>query len=233
MLERQRSFAGDAAHQLRTPLTALRLRLEQAEDSLDVDAEQSRAHLQAALDETRRLSTLTEQMLRLARAEGAVLAKEEVDIDALISELVEQWSPLAEEKGVQVVSSSLISTNPTSSLVALREILGNYIDNAIEHSPAGSTISIVANERERVVELVVADEGAGMTDDERRRAFDRFWRGTAQAISGSGLGLAIVAQLAEAASLQVELRSRASGGLEAVVRIPITAIQGDFAPESA
>jgi len=231
MLERQRSFAGDAAHQLRTPLTALRLRLEQAEDSLDVDAEQSREHLQAALDETRRLSTLTEQMLRLARAEGVVLAKEAVNIAGLVSELVEQWSPLAEEKGVQVTSSTSVLTNPMSSSVALREILGNYIDNAIEHSPAGTTISIVARENDGDVELVVADQGVGMTEEERRRAFDRFWRGTDSTMTGSGLGLAIVAQLAEAASLQVELRTPVSGGLEAVVLVPTSAKLTNTAPD--
>lgn len=231
MLERQRSFAGDAAHQLRTPLTALRLRLEQAEDSLSVDEEQSREHLQAALDETRRLTMLTEQMLRLARAEGAVLSKEMVNVDKLIGELVEQWSPLAEEKGVRVTSSSSVAVNPRSSLVALREILGNYIDNAIEHSPNGATISIHARENESDVEIVVADQGAGMSDVERRRAFDRFWRGTENTVMGSGLGLAIVAQLADAASLQVDLSAGATGGLDAVVMIPLLAHSNDISPD--
>ena len=230
MLERQRSFAGDAAHQLRTPLTALRLRLEQAEDSLDTDVERSRGHVQAALDETRRLSTLTEQMLRLARVEGAVLARESVDVDGLVREVVEQWSPLAEEKGIRVTSSCSVSKKPVSSLVALREILGNYIDNAIEYSSAGSTISISAHEVERTIEFVVSDQGPGMTDEERRRAFDRFWRGADSAVAGSGLGLAIVAQLAEAATLEVELRAGVAGGLDAVVCIPFLASSNDVAP---
>ncbi len=221
MLERQRSFAGDAAHQLRTPLTALRLRLEQAEDLLAIDSEKSREHLQAALDETRRLSMLTEQMLRLARAEGAVLTKESVDIRAFLLEVEEQWSPLAEEKGIRVSSSCDVSMNPMTSLIALREILGNYVDNAIEHSPSGGSISVSAKQLEDRIELVVADQGAGMAEEDRRRAFDRFWRAADSGMSGSGLGLAIVAQLAEAAGLQVELRSGVGGGLHAVVAIPV------------
>lgn len=223
MLERQRSFAGDAAHQLRTPITALRLRLEQAEDALDVDRERSREHLQAALDETRRMSMLTEQLLRLARAEGSVLTKEPIDVGALIDEVVEQWAPLAEEKGVQMSSSGDTSVMPVTSLVALREILGNYVDNAIEHSPSGSTISIFSAQRGSVVEIVVADQGEGMSEEDRRKAFDRFWRGSDTTRPGSGLGLAIVAQLAESAGIQVELRMAKLGGLEAVLRIPASA----------
>lgn len=230
MLERQRSFAGDAAHQLRTPLTALRLRLEQAEDLIDVDSGKSREHLQAALDETRRLSMLTEQMLRLARAEGVVLTREAVDIRALLREIEEQWSPLAEEKGIQVSTHCDVSTDPASSLVALREILGNFMDNAIDHSPSGGTILISAVQTDAHIEMSITDQGAGMSEDDRRRAFDRFWRGADSDAYGSGLGLAIVDQLADAASLDVELRSGKEGGLQAVVGIPLSAASSDAFP---
>lgn len=223
LLDRQRRFAGDASHQLRTPLTALRLRLEQAADQLDSDPATAREHVEAALDETSRLSHLVEQLLRLARAEGAVLEVGPVDVTALVRGRVDEWQALAEERGVGISTVATAPQQVTTSELALREIIDNYIDNALEVSPTGSTVEVLVSTVEGGVEIVVRDSGPGMSDDNRVNAFGRYWQGDTvpSRRSASGLGLAIVAQLAASSGLKVELRRSPSGGIDAVVTAPL------------
>ena len=222
MIQRQKSFAGDASHQLRTPLTALRLRLEQASESVTVDPNLTREHLEEALNETDRLTHLVEQLLQLARAEGAVLEPTVVDVAALAVERVENWKYLAAERSIDIVVESPPRCDVTTSELAIREILDNYLDNAIEASKSGSVIAVLVVDLADSVEVTVRDSGKGLSSDERARAFDRFWRASADSNrrSGSGLGLAVVAQLADAAGLTVELRASPTGGIDAHVKIP-------------
>jgi signal transduction histidine kinase len=219
MLESQRSFAGDAAHQLRSPLTALRLRLEQALNATDGDASAAKAHIEAALADTDRMVNLTESLLRLARTEGVAMVLDDIALRDELSEMVDQWSPLAEEDGVDIELGSIEVGQVRTSRLALREIVGNYLDNAITHSPDGTRITVTARRTPLGPEIVVSDQGPGMSEEERERAFDRFWRGRSDT-RGTGLGLAIVAQLAANLGLRVELRSGAGGGLDAVLLIP-------------
>ena len=225
MLNMQRSFAGDAAHQIRTPLTALRLRLELASDSIEKSPTVARDHIEAALNETSRLKNLTDQLLRLARTEGSVLESSDVDVKSLSDEVCAEWSFLAAEKHVNIENQITDSLICHTNSVALREILGNYIDNAIEHTPSDSTITMFAYREPNLITITVRDQGAGLVAEQYERAFDRFWRGTAPReatsnVLGSGLGLAIAAQLATACDMQLELSPAASGtGLDAKVKI--------------
>jgi len=221
LISRQRSFAGDASHQLRTPLTALRLRLEQASEVAATDPHVAREHLEEALKETDRLTHLVEQLLQLARAEGMVLAATTFDVAAVVSDRIEHWNYLAAERGIEIISTDLHSVEVTTSELALREILDNYLDNAIEASDPGSRIELLVVSQSGEVDVIVRDHGSGLTDDQRQRAFDRFWRAPSDSNrrSGSGLGLAVVAQLAGAAGARVELRSSPSGGVDASVKV--------------
>ena len=218
LIERQRRFAGDASHQMRTPLTALRLRLEQASEQIESDPAAARVHLDEAMNETDRLSNLVEQLLRLARSEAAVLERSEVDLAALIAGRVEEWRYLASEHGVTITADETPVMLVQTSELALREILDNYIDNALDVSPQGAVIRMLVVRDVSRVSVIVRDGGRGMTEEERRHAFDRFWRASVNSNRpGSGLGLAIVAQLADAAGMIVELRKSPEGGTDAVV----------------
>lgn len=227
MIDQQRSFAGDASHQLRSPLTALRLRLEQASDLVESNPHEARNHLDEAQSETERLSRLVEQLLQLARAEGTTLPLEDLEISELITERVEVWSSLAEELGVSLIADITTPVYGRGSLMALGQILDNYLDNALEVSPVGSTVRVAADVGNDSVEIVVRDEGPGLSDVQRLRAFDRFWRGDEQSNRnlGSGLGLAIVSQLANASNFFVELRKSPHGGIDAVVRVSRATVQ--------
>ena len=222
LMDRQRSFAGDASHQLRTPLTALRLRLEQAGELIASSPEQAQIHIDEALNETDRLTQLTEQLLRLARAEGAVLEKEIIDVSEIVRDRAQEWQYLADEHEVVIIVQAPDSLMINTNQLAVREIIDNYMDNALEVAPPKSQINLTVLALVDSVEIVVSDSGRGMSLQQRERAFDRFWRADADSNrrTGSGLGLAIVAQLAQASGLRVELRESPTGGVDAVVGIP-------------
>jgi signal transduction histidine kinase len=208
----QRGFVADASHQLRTPLTAVRLRLENLEREV---AEEGRADLDAALAELDRLAELVDALLTLARADADAAPAGSVDAEALVRERVGAWSALAEERGVDV----LADVEPVPAAHAARgrveQALDNLIANAVEVAPAGSRVVVAARVRDGRIELTVADEGPGLSPEERARAFDRFWRGRNS--PGSGLGLPIAKRLVEIDGGTVELRDGPRGGLEAAV----------------
>lgn len=216
LVDRQRAFAGTASHQLRTPLTALRLRLEQI--AADPGDEAQTTHsIEAALSETDRLHRMIEGLLALSRAEDAAAGTATVDLSAIARERAEHWRPLADEREVAIVVDVPESASALAVAGAAEQIVDNLIDNALEASPARSTISVAVRPIGQTVEVHVVDEGPGLPDEQRVAAFDRFWRGEHAGTGGSGLGLAIVRQLAQAGGGSAELRPAASGGIDATV----------------
>jgi signal transduction histidine kinase len=185
LVSSQRAFVADASHQLRSPLTALRLRLE-----VDVAGSGGTENLAKALGEVERLGRLVDGLLALARAEGTREPLVEVDIAAVISDRAHMWSPLAEESGISLDAPD---DNGSAPFVLagdgyLDQMLDNLIANAIEATPPGKTIRLTHNLSGDWVETHVIDEGHGMSAEDRMRAFDRFWSGTASAGSGSSFG---------------------------------------------
>jgi len=216
LLTSQQRFVADASHQLRSPLAALRLRLENlSARSTDSDNEA----IAAALAETTRLSRLTEGLLSLARSAGARPAPVEVELMTAVGERVAVWEPLATESGVTIEVSGPAQVVVRSAPGALEQILDNLLDNALEVAPTGSTIRLEVRRTASEIEVHVIDAGPGLTEEQRRLAFDRFWRAPEAAPGGTGLGLAIVTQLAEAGGGSAELRAAPSGGLDAVVTL--------------
>lgn len=220
LLRQQRAFAGDASHQLRTPLTALRVRLDNAADLVDADPEAARDTIAEAQDEALRLQRIVDALLMLSRADDAAMPSQEIDLAEIARARVEQWQPLAEESGVHLGVTTPESAPALAVPGAAEQIIDNLIDNALAVSPGGSTIDVTITAAPTVdaVDLHVLDEGPGMSPEDRARAFDRFWRGRTDT-AGSGLGLAIVARLARASEAAAELRPRAhASGLDAHVR---------------
>lgn len=210
LLRSQSEFVADASHQLRTPLTALRLRLENLERDL---AEPGRRDLEGALDELERLARLVDGLLVLARADAHDAPSGFVDLSALVSDRVAAWAVRADDLGVRLVAQAADGGKVRASRERLYQVLDNLIENALEASPARGTVTVSATESE----LRVRDEGPGLSPEQLEHAFDRFWR--ARTGAGSGLGLAIVRRLVAADGGEVELRPPAAGGgLEAIAR---------------
>jgi signal transduction histidine kinase len=217
LVSAQEQFVADASHQLRTPLTALRLRLEVMEDTrAGEDAED----VAAARTEVQRLSRLVDGLLALARAERSARPLPPASfVHEVLVDRRAAWEPVAAEREVELTAEA-------SGLLArfdpdhLGQALDNLVANAIDASPAGGEVRLWARRgTARRIEVHVTDEGPGMTPEQRARAFDRFWRapGVSGSLGGSGLGLAIVQKLVEADGGSVELREAPGGGVDAVV----------------
>jgi len=218
VLEAQQRFVADASHQLRTPLTALRLRLENVASHGD---ERDRAALEAASAEVTRMSRVVDGLLLLARDDADGAATVPVDVAAIARERVDIWQEVAAEKDVAVVAELPPSGRAWAAAVpgAVEQLIDNLVDNALVVSPARTRITVRVVRRDDAVDLHVLDEGPGLDAAIRDRAFDRFWRGPDAPPGGSGLGLAIVQRLAEASGGTARLDAAPSGGLDAIVQL--------------
>ena len=220
LVESQRAFVADASHQLRTPLQALRFRLETLELDVGAGRPVEPADVDGALAEVARLSRLVDGLLALARAEGAASAPVATGLAGLVAGRVEAWSAFAAEHGVAVVADVDRTATVAVTPGHLEQVLDNLLSNAIEVAPEGTAVRIdAAAPSAGVVGVRVSDAGPGMDAVQRARAFDRFWRPAGASAGGSGLGLAIVRGLVEADGGSVELGEADGGGLEVRIRL--------------
>jgi signal transduction histidine kinase len=224
-----RAMLADASHQLRTPLTALRLRL----DLLATDASPATAaELAGAQEEIARLSRLVDGLLATARAEAMTEQLETIDVLEAITERVAAWQPVAGGHDVKLIAdvsggagSGGTDGRPMVALGAghLEQILDNLIDNAIDAltepdaGPVGGSIRISATATDTGTLLTVADDGPGMSAQERSRAFLRYTTGSQ---NGTGLGLAIVHRLVTANGGTIRLADTPGGGLTVEIELP-------------
>lgn len=214
LIEQQRTFAADASHQLRTPLTALRLRLERARELVHTDADGAAARLAAAETEADRLEAIIEGLLLLSRWESSSAVIQQLDLGVTAADRVLHWLPLAEELGLEILYQGPANARVNAVATAPEQIIDNYIDNAVSVSARGDRIVVAVDVDGAETTLRVLDDGPGLSDEDCDRAFDRFWRAESDN-SGNGLGLAIVAGLARASRGTVRLRRRGERGLEA------------------
>jgi signal transduction histidine kinase len=214
LLQSEEEFVADASHQLRTPLTAVRLRLENLERDV---APAGRPELDGAIAEVERLAVLVDGLLALSRTAAEAAPAETVDVATTIRERVDAWSALAQERGLKLIAEPDDAGTVRAAPERLRQVLDNLIENAFEVSSAGDGVTVGARTAPPWIELRVQDEGPGLDAEGRRRAFDRFWRGRTG--DGSGLGLAIARRLVETDGGEIELLPAPGGGLAAVVRL--------------
>jgi two-component system OmpR family sensor kinase len=223
-LAAQRNFIADAAHQLRTPLTAVHLQAQLAERATtDEERHRALADLRSGLERATRLS---EQLLTLAREEPGVAERPlvNVDLSALAREVIGELALLAQVKGIDLG----LNANSTPPLKgdpdALRSLVSNLVDNALRYTPIGGRVDVnVGTSGDGGVGLTVSDNGPGISLADRDRVFDRFYRGQAALgrhnAQGSGLGLAIVKSVAERHGAEVVLGDGLDGtGLSVSVR---------------
>lgn len=214
LLSAQKNFVADASHQLRTPLTGLRLRLEEVRSSVAPDAASAHA-LERALADVDRLAETVNELLLLSRAGERSLSGTMVAVGDVVDVAARRWAAEAAAQGISLVTRI---EQPGSVWIAREDIdraLDALIENALHYSPSGTEVKLVA--RFRVIE--VWDRGAGVAGDERELVFDRFRRGTAGRAgpAGHGLGLPIARELARAWGAEVKLEPRAGGGSRAVL----------------
>ena len=220
LISQQKAFAGDASHQLRTPLTALQLRLERATEMLETDPAGAAHRIEAAMVEADRLQRLVEGLLVLSRSESSDRITHDIcDAAQIARERIQNWDALASEQNVflrlSIPEKAMISAIPG----ALDQVIDNYIDNALEVVPPNSTITVEITADSEFTKVSIIDEGPGIPEADIAKAFNRFWRARSDT-HGSGLGLAIVDRLATASGGHAELVNLSPHGLSADAYFP-------------
>ncbi len=232
-----RAVIADVSHQLRTPLAALRLRL----DLLAADTAQSDPatghELAGALEELARLSRLVDGLLAVARAENVVPVPTAVDVTEVARERVVAWHPVADDRGITLEAPAAGPeegrARPRPPVLAwmgeghLEQVLDNLIANALDALDAGRHVTVTATATAAGAQVTVTDDGPGMSAEDRERAFLRF---TTSNPNGTGLGLAIVHRLVTSNGGTARLAETPGGGLAVVLDFPGVA-SGNAAPE--
>lgn len=208
------AMMADVSHQLRTPLAALRLRLDVlAQETPDPLAEE----LAGAQEEVARLSRMVDGLLAAARAENVTTSPVPVPVEAVIRDRAAAWRPAAEEKSVAISASA---TEPVVARMGeghLEQVLDNLLANALEAVPAGGQIWLGAGADGGRIRIIVADNGPGMSQQQQRAAFRRYVSATP---GGTGLGLAIVHRLVTSDGGSAELSDTPGGGLTVTLDVP-------------
>ena len=241
-----RAVIADVSHQLRTPLAALRLRLDLlAADTSHADPETAH-ELAGALDELARLSRLVDGLLTVARAENVVPVPTAVDVAEVASERVVAWHPVADDRSIVLIATAVGAGSGLGSALGvgrsagapvlawigeghLEQILDNLIANALEALSPGNMVRLTTSATAAGVQITVADNGPGMSAEDRERAFLRF---TTSSPNGTGLGLAIVHRLAISNGGTARLDETPGGGLTVTLDFPGAAAPNGSAPAS-
>lgn len=217
---RQR-FLADSAHQLRTPLAAMRAQTELAmRGAQDADGRQALAGLLASLD---RQSRLVNQLLALSRAENALAdpARETVWVEELARNVASEWAPRALERGIELsFEAEGDRLCMLGSVASLSEALNNLLDNALRYCRQGDHVVVRVSAKAGMVCLEVSDTGPGVPPEALAKLFERFYRVPGSQAEGCGLGLAIVRQAALAYGGEARVENRQEGGLEVSMCFP-------------
>lgn len=217
--DRERRFAHDAAHELRTPLAAMQSILSVISQRRRTAAEYETA-LGDLSEETARLRALTEELLRLARTQSSMELTDKVDLSTLLPDVVETLRPAAEAKDLVLaceVSGELALAGDTDALIRL---FLNIVDNAIKYTQHGSVL-VVGEGTGEAVTVTIADTGEGIAAEHLPHIFERFYRAEeSRATAGTGLGLAICEEIAHAHGGSIDVESTPGEGSTFTVTLP-------------
>jgi signal transduction histidine kinase len=225
LVKRQQTFVADASHQLRTPLTGLRLRLEGLEAEV---TEEGQNDLEQALDQTDRLSRLVDGLLTLARADRATTWSDSqpVVLQSMLQSRINDWEPFATERwvalGMTCPPELIVVANPDRFSQVMDNLIANAFDALSKADGLQPRVQLAATALNDVIDIHIIDNGPGLTADQRARAFDRFWRADpshTDGFGGTGLGLSIAATMLATDKGTIRLEAAPGGGLDVIVTL--------------
>ncbi|MBV9349193.1 MAG: HAMP domain-containing histidine kinase [Patescibacteria group bacterium] len=220
-LEAQKKFSENASHELRTPLAVMKNDMEVLLRNPSPVKEAVQSTLRSSIDEIDRLSTMAKDLLTLARSgiQTATTEEARVELKALIEKEMEKLEPIAEEKGITMsfvkAEAFYVRGHPSN----FERMILNLLQNAIEHTPRGASISVGLTEENKQAVISITDTGSGIPAKDLPHVFDRFYKG--ERSNGTGLGLAIVKELAEQSSGSAMLESEVGKGTTARLKFPL------------
>ena len=220
-----RQFSADASHELRTPLTVMRGEIELALHSTQTPAEY-RTVLESSLEEILRMTSITDNLLLLAKAEQGTVDVDlsEVDLENLLDELYEDSEVLAEQKNISVRLKEKVPITIVGDRGRLRQLLLNLVDNAIKYTPEGGTVTLAVRRQNGAALFEVQDTGIGIPPGEIDKIFDRFYRvdkARSREQGGTGLGLSIAKWIAELHRGTISVTSEVNKGSTFIVTLPL------------
>jgi signal transduction histidine kinase len=218
-LRAQQEFVADASHQLRTPLTGLRLRIEEAGQSAADGGQPDVGELRAALGEIDRLSQMVDELLLLSAAVDRDAPAEDVELSTSARRAAARWEAAAEEAGISLSLGNGAGGRVRAARADVDRAVDVLVENALRYSPAGTSVRIEAGSDR----LEVVDAGPGLAPGEEEQVFERFHRGSAGQAgpTGTGLGLPIARELMRRWNAGVRLENRPKGGTRAVIAFEI------------
>ncbi len=223
-LQRQREFAANASHELRTPLTVVRASVEDLRRNRRSRVEDVGDAIDDIDAEVRHMTALVEDMLLLARTDSGTIQIEPrpLDLADVAAEATSALAPLGQERGVKVMLDPLPAPTAGDPL-RLRQLVTILTDNAIRHSPKGSTVSVNVRPDPSAAWLYVEDQGPGIKPEDLPKLWERFWRADNAPAGGTGLGLAIAKWIVDQHGGTIGAMNREEGGARFWVRLPASA----------
>ena len=212
----RRRFVSDASHELKTPLAAIRLLTDSILQTEDIDLDTTREFVSDIGQEAERLARITEDLLRLTRLDSGAMGKPEVvDVLPVLEQVMRMMNLVAQEKGVELTYAAAEGCTVLAAKDEIHQVIYNLVDNAVKYSAAGGAVQVSLRWRNEQVVLQVADNGAGIPEEDLPRIFQRFYRvdkARSRAAGGTGLGLSIVRDTMEKRGSTVEAANRPEGG---------------------
>lgn len=226
-LRRQREFAADASHEMRTPLTVIRSSVDYLERHRDEPVATVGSALEDIDDEVRHMTSIVEDLLLLARSDSGAVALEHVPVDLgdVAADGASAMAKPATDRGVRVFvdpQPAVVSGDPAR----LRQLVMILVDNAIRHSPADGRVRVSVRPDGAGASLIVEDDGPGIRPEDLAHLFERFYRAQGAPGGGTGLGLAIASWIVERHGGRIEVANRTEGGARFAVSLPGTGLVG-------
>ena len=229
--EARRRFVSDASHELKTPLAGIRLLSDSILQTEDIDAATVREFVGAIVQETDRLTRITENLLRLTRLDsGIVEPAQSVAVAPVIERVVRMLRLVADEKRVELTYLVEREQSVRAGVDDLHQIIYNLTENAIKYNRPGGFVRVTLGGTEDECVLRVEDNGIGIPEEDMPRVFDRFYRVDkmrSRAAGGTGLGLSIVADTVRRRGGSIAVSARAGGGTCFTVRLPAVRREGE------
>lgn len=222
--EAQGRFTADASHELRTPLTAMQTSIEVGLRNPKLTLDGAKTLLGDTLDEVKKLSALSNGLLKLTRPDGGDMPKVPVQLNKVTIEAVDQLELAASNKHI-LIQNDVGKEQVLGDRVSLKELVVILLDNAIKYSSEKTTITLTSKPQGKFVYLSVADQGVGMKAIDAEHIFDRFYRADQSRsrdhhVEGYGLGLSIAQKVAEAHGGTIEVRSKPGDGSTFTIKLP-------------
>lgn len=230
----RRDLVAWASHDLRTPLTSIRARVEALADGFVTDPATTQRYLNTIRADVQRLNGLIDDLFELAQLDAGGLKFDVAphSLSDLISDTLESFRALADQRGIRLTGQVAESVDPvTMNSQKVGRVLANLLSNALQHSPAGGEVCVGARRASGQVQVEVRDNGPGIPPDDLERVFERFYRGDAararvEASAGAGLGLAIARGIVEAHGGRIHAENAPEGGARFVFSLPVSGPPG-------